>query len=55
MTTIKVTIDSTDSFRRRVKAAFEGKRQDDQISFESLELLWKVLLTCSRIFSPVEA
>jgi predicted transcriptional regulator len=40
---VTITVDSADSFRQRVKAAFAGKRQDEMISFESFELLWKVL------------
>lgn len=43
MGAVTITVDSTDSFKRRVKAAFAGKRQDERISFESFDLLWKVL------------
>ena len=39
----KITVDSTESFKQRVKAAFAGKRQPERISFESLDLLWKML------------
>ncbi len=38
-----ITVDSTESFRQRVKAAFSGTRHEQRISFESFELLWKVL------------
>ena len=40
---VTITVDSTESFKRRVKAAFSGKKQDERISFESFDLLWKVL------------
>jgi len=40
---VTITVDSTESFKRRVKAAFSGKQQDERISFESFDLLWKVL------------
>ena len=43
MGTVTITVNSTESFRQRIKAAFAGKRQDEQISFESFDLLWKVL------------
>ena len=43
MGAVTITVDSTASFRQRVKAAFEGKRQEERISFESFDLLWKVL------------
>jgi len=43
MGTVTITVDSTESFKRRAKAAFAGKRQQERISFESFELLWKVL------------
>lgn len=43
MGAVTITVDSTESFRQRVKAAFAGERQPDRISFDSLELLWKVL------------
>lgn len=43
MGAVTITVDSTGSFRQRVKAAFAGKRQQEQISFESFDLLWKVL------------
>jgi predicted transcriptional regulator len=43
MGAVTITVDSTESFKRRVKAAFSGKRQQERISFESVELLWKVL------------
>jgi predicted transcriptional regulator len=40
---VTITVDSTESFKQRVKAAFGGKRQQERISFESFGLLWKVL------------
>jgi predicted transcriptional regulator len=43
MGAVTITVNSTESFRQRVKAAFAGKRQAEQLSFESFELLWKVL------------
>jgi predicted transcriptional regulator len=43
MGAVTITVNSTESFRRRLKAAFAGKRQAEQLSFESFELLWKVL------------
>jgi predicted transcriptional regulator len=43
MNSVTITVDSTESFKQRVKAAFSGKRQEERISFESFELLWKVL------------
>ena len=43
MGTGTITVNSNQSFRDRVKSAFAGKRQDEQISFESFDLLWKVL------------
>ena len=43
MGSVTITVDSTESFKQRVKAAFSGKRQQQRISFESFELLWKVL------------
>lgn len=43
MGSVTITVDSTESFKQRVKAAFSGKRQEQRISFESFELLWKVL------------
>ena len=43
MGAVTMTVDSTESFKQRVKAAFAGKRQQDRISFESFDLLWKVL------------
>lgn len=43
MGAVTITVNSTGSFRKRVKAAFAGKRQGEQISFESFELFWKVL------------
>jgi predicted transcriptional regulator len=43
MGAVTITVNSTVSFRKRVKAAFAGQRQERQISFESFELFWKVL------------
>ena len=43
MGAVTMTVDSTESFKQRVKAAFAGKRQPERISFESFDLLWKVL------------
>jgi predicted transcriptional regulator len=43
MGAVTMTVDSTESFKQRVKAAFAGKRRQDRISFESFDLLWKVL------------
>lgn len=43
MGAVTITVDSTGSFKQRVKAAFAGKRQQERISFESVDLLWKVV------------
>jgi predicted transcriptional regulator len=43
MSAVTITVDSTESFKQRVKASFAGKRQAERISFESFDLLWKVL------------
>ena len=43
MGAITITVTSNQSFRDRVRSAFAGKRQDEQISLESFDLLWKVL------------
>ena len=43
MSSVTITVDSSESFKQRVKTAFSGKRQGPRISFESFELLWKVL------------
>ncbi len=43
MDVVTITIDATDAFKQRVKAAMAGERQPDRISFASFELLWKVL------------
>ncbi len=43
MGAVTITVDSTESFKQRVKVAFAGKRQQEQISFGSFDLLWKVL------------
>jgi predicted transcriptional regulator len=43
MGAVTITVDSNESLRQRVKEAFAGKRQQERISFESFDLLWKVL------------
>jgi len=43
MGAVTITIDSTESFKQRVQAAFAGKRQQERISFKFFDLLWKVL------------
>ena len=43
MGAMTITVDSTESFRQRIKAAFAGEKQQERISFKSFELLWKVL------------
>jgi predicted transcriptional regulator len=43
MNAVTITVDSTDAFKQRVKAAMAGERQPERISFESFDLLWKVL------------
>lgn len=43
MSAVTITVDSTEAFRQRVKAALAGKRQQERISFASFDLLWKVL------------
>lgn len=43
MGAVTITVTSNQSFRDRVRSAFAGKRQDEQISFESFDLLWKAL------------
>lgn len=43
MGAVTITVDSTESFRQRIKAAFAREKQQERISFESFELLWKVL------------
>ena len=43
MGAVTITVTSNQSFRDRVRSAFAGKRQNEQISFESFDLLWKVL------------
>jgi predicted transcriptional regulator len=48
MGAVTITVNSTESFRQRLKAAFAGKRQAEQLSFESFELLWKVLAPTRR-------
>ena len=43
MTTVTLTVDTTENFERRLRAAFRGEKQAERISFASFELLWKVL------------
>jgi predicted transcriptional regulator len=43
MGAVTITVDSTESFKQRVKSAFAGRRQQERISFDSFDLLWKVL------------
>jgi len=43
MVAVTITVDSSESLRQRVREAFAGKRQQERISFESFDLLWKVL------------
>ena len=40
MGAVTITVDSTESFRRRIKAAFAGEKQQEPISFESFVLSW---------------
>jgi predicted transcriptional regulator len=43
MNSVVFTVESFDSVKQHMKSAFAGKRQDPRISFESVEMLWKVL------------
>lgn len=43
MGTVTITVESTDDFKRHVKAAFAGKPQGERLSFASFDALWKVL------------
>jgi predicted transcriptional regulator len=43
MRTVTIGVASPETAKRRVRAAFSGKRQGEFISFASAELLWKVL------------
>ena len=43
MTTVTISVSSTDETRQRFLAAFKGKPQGAHISFPTVELLWKVL------------
>jgi predicted transcriptional regulator len=43
MGAVTTTVDSTESFKQRLKVAFAGKRQQERISFDSFDLPWKVL------------
>jgi hypothetical protein len=38
MGAMTITVDSTESFKQRVKSAFAGKRQKERISFDSFDL-----------------
>jgi predicted transcriptional regulator len=43
MTTVTIGIASADATKTRIRRAFAGKPQGTYISFQSLELLWKVI------------
>ncbi|MGH8162406.1 MAG: transcriptional regulator [Gammaproteobacteria bacterium] len=43
MKTVTLSVSSIEKTKREMAAAFRGERQGDQISFASMELLWKVL------------
>jgi predicted transcriptional regulator len=43
MRTVTLGISSVEATRRRMAAAFEGRRQGAFLSFETVDLLWKVL------------
>lgn len=43
MAAVTITVDSAETFKQRANAAFAGKRQPERISFESFDVLWKVL------------
>lgn len=43
MVAVTITADSSESLRQRVREAFAGKRHQERISFESFDLLCKVL------------
>ncbi|WP_026596442.1 HVO_A0114 family putative DNA-binding protein [Methylohalobius crimeensis] len=43
MRTVTFGVSSLEETRRQTAAAFRGERQGEFISFESVELLWKVL------------
>lgn len=42
-TTVTIGVDGAVQSRQRLQAAFRGKPQGNRISFDSFELLWKVL------------
>jgi predicted transcriptional regulator len=43
MSTVTISISSTNETKARIRRAFDGKKQAAYISFPSLELLWKVI------------
>ena len=43
MRTVTFSVASRDDVNRRLMAAFRGEAQGEHISFESMDLLWKVL------------
>jgi predicted transcriptional regulator len=43
MSTVTISISSTNETKARIRRAFDGKKQGAFISFPSLELLWKVI------------
>lgn len=43
MNTVTLSVASREDVTRRALAAFDGERQGAHISFDSVELLWKVL------------
>jgi predicted transcriptional regulator len=43
MSTVTISISSTNETKARIRRAFDGKKQGAYISFPSLELLWKVI------------
>ncbi len=43
MATVTIGISTLDEVGKRVEAAFRGEPQGEHISFETMELLWKVL------------
>ena len=43
MRTVTLSVASRDEVNRRAMAAFRGEPQGEHISFETMELLWKVL------------
>jgi predicted transcriptional regulator len=43
MKTVTLGVSSIEETKRQMAAAFRGERQGEYISFDSVELLWKVL------------